>query len=67
MLNQVHDYLGYVPLERIDAMNATPGRKWQLFSITLNGGQEIELEARGAIHELVANYRQSAQPAGEAL
>jgi hypothetical protein len=68
MLNQVHDYLGYVPLERISAMNATPGRKWQLFSITLSGGQEIELEARGAIHELVSSYRQStAQPTGELL
>jgi hypothetical protein len=44
---------------RISAMNATPGRKWQLFSITFSGGQEIELEARGAIHALVASYRQS--------
>jgi hypothetical protein len=42
MLNQVHDYLGYVPLERINAMSATPGRKWQPFSITLSGGQEFK-------------------------
>ena len=48
-------------------MKATAGRKWQLFSMTLSGGQQIELEARGAIHELVASYRQSVQPAGEAL
>ncbi len=52
MLNQVHDHLGHVPLERISAMHVTPGRKWQQLSITLDGGQTIELQARGASHAL---------------
>ena len=58
MLNQVNDHLGHVPLERITAMTATPGRTWQKLSITLDGGHEIELEARGAIHQLVADFNQ---------
>jgi len=58
MLDQVHDYLGHVPLKRITAMNAIPGRRWQKLSITLDGGHDIELEARGAAHALVAAYRE---------
>ena len=58
MLNQVHDHLGYVPLERITAMHVTPGRKWQKLTITLDGGQAIELEARGASHALAAAFEQ---------
>lgn len=62
MLNQVHDYLGHVPLTRITAMEATPGRKWQKLSITLDGGHDVELEARGASHALVASYREQTGP-----
>jgi hypothetical protein len=58
MLNQVGDYLGKVPLGRISAMSATPGRSWQKLAITLDGGQRIELEARGASHALVAAFDQ---------
>lgn len=29
MLDQVHDHLGHVPLERITTMDSTPGRTWQ--------------------------------------
>src|SRR3984893_16949658 len=54
MLNQVHDYLGYVPLERITAIDAIPGRSWQKLSITMQGGHQIELEGRGASHQLAA-------------
>ncbi|MDQ2729201.1 MAG: hypothetical protein M3Y91_15390 [Actinomycetota bacterium] len=57
MLDQVNDHLGQIPLERITAMDATPGRTWQGLSITLDGGHVINLEARGAIHELMAAYR----------
>ncbi len=57
MLDQVHDHLGHVPLDRIASMDATPGRSWQHLAITLDGGHVINLEARGAIHELVAAYR----------
>lgn len=57
MLNQVHDYLGHVPVERITAMEAVPGRSWHKLSITLDAKDTIELEARGAGHALVAAYR----------
>ncbi len=55
MLDQVHDHLGHVPL--ITTMDSTPGRTWQDLSITVEGGHVIKLEARGAIHELVAAFR----------
>lgn len=58
MLNQVHDYLGHVPLDRITAMAAVPGHSWQKLSITFEGGHELELEGRGASHALVAAYEQ---------
>ena len=58
MLDQVGEYLGLVPLERITAMRATPGRSWQALTITLDGGHEINLEARAASHALVAAYNQ---------
>ena len=58
MLDQVGEYLGLVPLERIMVMQATPSRSWQALTITLDGGQEINLEARDASHTLVAAYNQ---------
>jgi hypothetical protein len=58
LLNQVNEHLGHVPLERISAMHAAPGRIWQKLSITLDGGHEIELEGRGASHQLVAAFNQ---------
>lgn len=39
-----------------------PGRKWQKLSITLDGGHDVELEARGASHALVASYREQTGP-----
>ena len=57
MINQVHDYLGYVPLERISAMEVIPGRSWQKTTLTLDKGQKVELEARGPIHALVAAFQ----------
>jgi hypothetical protein len=56
MLDQVGEYLGHVPLERITGIRATPGRSWQELMITLNGGHEINLEARGASHALAAAF-----------
>jgi hypothetical protein len=58
MLNQVHDYLGHVPLERITAIEATPSRSWQKLTITMQGGRQIELEGRGASHQLAAAFGQ---------
>lgn len=57
MMNQVHDHLGHVPLERIAAMEATPGRSWQKVTLTLDDDQKVDLEARGAIHALVAAFQ----------
>jgi hypothetical protein len=57
MLNQVGDYLGHLPLARVAGMQATPGRTWQKLLITLEKGEEVELEARGAAHAVVAAYR----------
>ena len=56
MLDQVGDYLGHVPLERITGITVTPGRSWQQLMITLDGGHEVSLEARGAAHQLAAAY-----------
>jgi hypothetical protein len=56
MLNQVTDHLGHVPLERIVTMVATPGKSWHKVTITLDEGQTVDLEARGAIHALVAAF-----------
>lgn len=56
MLDQVGDYLGHVPLQRITAIAVTPGRSWQQLTITLDGGHEVSLEARGAAHQLAAAY-----------
>lgn len=65
MLNQVHDHLGHVPLERITAMQVTPGRKWQNLTMTLDGGQTIDLEARGASHALADEFGQRRRQTGE--
>ena len=55
-LNQVRDHLGHFPLQRITKMVATPGRAWHPLVITLDGGHEIAVEARGAVHQLVAEF-----------
>jgi hypothetical protein len=55
-VNQVHDYLGHVPLERITAIEATPGRSWQKLTITVQDGHKVELEGRGASHQLAAEF-----------
>ena len=61
MLDQVHDYLGQVPIGRITAMTVTPGRSWQKLEIDLDGGHQIELEARGASYLLAEAFNQRHQ------
>ena len=56
MLDQVGDYLGHVPLARVTSITVTPGRSWQPLTIALDGGHDISLEARGAAHQLAAEY-----------
>jgi hypothetical protein len=45
-----------VPLDRISAMVVVPGRSWQDLTISLADGQEIQLQARGAAHQLAAEF-----------
>jgi len=56
MLDQVQEYLGHVPLDQIAAIDVTPGRSWQKLSIGLQGGHQIDLEARGASHQLASEF-----------
>jgi hypothetical protein len=58
MLDQVHDYLGQVPVDRITAITVTPGRSWQDMEITLDGGHQVNVEARGASHAIASAFSQ---------
>jgi hypothetical protein len=58
MLNQVGEYLGHVPLDRITAIEVIPSRSWQKLTIAVQGGHQIELEGRGASHQLAAAFSQ---------
>jgi len=37
-------------------VTVVPGRSWQDLTISLTDGQEIQLEARGAAHQLAAEF-----------
>jgi hypothetical protein len=56
MLDQVSEHLGHVPLTRITGIDAVPGRSWHKLTITLEGDHQIELEGRGASHQLAAEF-----------
>jgi hypothetical protein len=56
MVDHVGDHLGHVPLSRITAVTVTPGRSWQKLSISLDGEQQVNIEARGASHALAAAF-----------
>jgi len=58
MLNQVGAHLGEVPLSRVKDISVTPGRSWQPIVITLDGGETIELEGRGAAHVIESAFKQ---------
>ena len=64
MLNQVNDYLGHVPLARVTGIDVTPGRSWQQLTITLEGSHQIDLEGRGASHQLAAEFGKLKAAAG---
>jgi hypothetical protein len=63
MLNQVHGYLGRLPRARVTAMQATPARRWQKLTVTLDGGETVDLQARGASHALVAAHHDTGRAA----
>jgi hypothetical protein len=56
LLDQVHEYLGQVPVGRIAALTVTPGRSWQKLAITLDGGHEIDIEARAASYVMATAF-----------
>jgi hypothetical protein len=58
MLNQVGDHLGSVPLPSITDITVTPGRAWHPVTITLAGGERVELQGRGAIHAVASAFRE---------
>lgn len=58
MLNQVGDHIGEVPLSRIKDITVSAGRSWQPMTITLDGGERIELQGRGAAHKVESAFRQ---------
>lgn len=58
MLNQVNEHLGHVPLDRIATIEATPGRAWQKLTLTMKDGHQIELQGRGASHQIAAAFAQ---------
>jgi hypothetical protein len=58
MFNQVGDHLGEVPLKRIASIAVAPGRSWQPMTITLDGGERIQLEGRGAAHSVASVFNE---------
>lgn len=57
MLNQVTDHLGHIPLSKISGFAVKSGHAWQPFTITLDDGHTIDLEGRGPVHKLEAEFR----------
>ena len=58
MLNRVGDHLGEVPLARITDIAVAAGRSWQPMTISLDGGECIELEGRGAAHAVAGAFKE---------
>jgi len=56
MLNQVTDHLGHIPLSKISDITVQPGQSWQSFTIKLEDGHEINLEGRGAVHQVASEF-----------
>ena len=54
MLSQVHDHLGAVPRDAIASVSAGSGKSWQPLTLSLSSGQEIQVEARGPVHQFLA-------------
>ena len=65
MMDQVDEYLGRVPVDRITAMTVTPGRSWQQLAITLDGGHDINIEARATSYLLADAFNQLKGAAAE--
>jgi hypothetical protein len=56
MVNQVGDHLGEVALTKITNLTVTPGRAWHHITITMDDGENIEVEGRGAAHSVATEF-----------
>ncbi|MEV5749107.1 hypothetical protein AB0L00_14925 [Actinoallomurus sp. NPDC052308] len=56
MLNRVGEHLGQIPLERIASIKVEGGRSWQRVTISMADGKSVELEGRGSIHAVAAEF-----------
>lgn len=56
MLNRVGEHLGQIPLERITSIEVEGGKSWQPVTITMVDGKSVELEGRGSIHAVAAEF-----------
>jgi hypothetical protein len=63
MLDQVGDHIGEVPLARIASIVVSAGRSWQPMTITLAGGERIELQGRGAAHAVASAFNEQRRQA----
>jgi hypothetical protein len=58
MTSQVHDHLGSVETERIAGIRAQIGKSWWPLTMTLAGGETVELQARGDVSGFVAAFEE---------
>ncbi|WP_329249584.1 hypothetical protein OG417_03405 [Actinoallomurus sp. NBC_01490] len=56
MLNRVGEHLGQIPLERITSIKVEGGKSWQPVTISMADGKSVELEGRGSIHAVAAEF-----------
>ena len=56
MLNRVGEHLGQIPLERIASIEVEGGKSWQPVTISMADGKSVELEGRGSIHAVAAEF-----------
>lgn len=56
MLNRVGEHLGRIPLERIASVKVESGKNWQPVTISMTDGKSVELEGRGPIHAVAAEF-----------
>lgn len=61
MLNQVHEHLGSVALSRIKSIQVNAGRTWQDVVITLDDGNDVKIQARGAVHAIASEFDRRAE------
>ncbi|MEV0408974.1 hypothetical protein [Actinoallomurus sp. NPDC050550] len=56
MLNRVGEHLGQIPLDRIASIKVEGGKSWQPVTISMADGKSVQLEGRGSIHAVAAEF-----------